>query len=502
MEMPVSTVLNRSVDDSTPTKTGSDAGEIRRAVLGLAWPSILENFLHASLGFVTTLMVARLGAAAVAGVGTASQAQIVVISAFFAVSMGTTVLIAHSFGAGRIETEGDRIAKQSVVAGGVLALILTPVTIVTASPLMRGLGAEPDVVAEGAKFLQITAISFVFMAVMFVLSGALRGVGDTRTPMIITIFMNFLNIALAYALIFGFFFIPDMGVTGAALAMVLARAFGMLAMAALLFRGHRGLSIAGTDGWRPNPMRLKRLADIGLPSMAESVMRSGGQIAFVIIVFMLGTAVTAGNQVAQNAMFLSMFPGFGFSMAATALVGQSLGARNPERARHAGMTATRWCLAWMSAMGVIFFIFATPIMEFAASGEDEAEIITAGVDALRLIAFIQPPLAIGFVMAGILRGAGDTRFPMYSTAITMWLLRVPLAYLLGVQLGWGIQGIYIGMFMDTVVLMLLNTWRYLQGKWQEIDVLGSGADEELDTQPQPAIERIEDPETAPATVGR
>lgn len=499
MEMPVSTVLDRRANDSGPAGKSSEAGEIRRAVLGLAWPSILENFLHASLGFVTTLMVARIGAAAVAGVGTASQVQVVVISAFFAVSMGTTVLIAHAFGAGRIEAEGDRIAKQSVVAGAILALLLTPVTILAAGPVMRGLGAEPDVVAEGAKFLQITAVSFVFMAIMFILSGALRGVGDTRTPMIITIFMNLSNIALAYVLIFGFFIIPEMGVTGAALAMVLARAFGMLAMAGLLYRGHRGLSIAGRDGWRPNPVRLKRLANIGLPSMGESVLRSGGQIAFVVVVFMLGTAVTAGNQVAQNAMFLSMFPGFGFAMAATALVGQSLGARNPERARKVGMTATRWCLAWMSTMGVIFFVFATPIMEFSASGEDKAEIIAAGVDALRLIAFIQPPLAIGFVMAGILRGAGDTRFPMYSTSLTMWLMRVPLAYLFGVQFGWGLQGIYVAMLLDTIALMALNLWRYIQGNWLDLDILGASPDDNIPAR-QPEAARIEEPK--PAAAGR
>ena len=241
----------------------------------------------------------------------------------------------------------------------------------------------------------------------------------------------------------------------------------------LLWRGRRGLLISGLDGWRPNSERLKRLADIGLPSMGKSVLRSGGQIVFVIVVFMLGTAVTAGNQVAQNAMFLSMFPGFGFSMAATSLVGQSLGARNPERARKVGMTATRWCVAWMGAMGVIFFVFATQIMEAAASGEDREAIIEAGVQALRLIAFIQVPLAIGFVMSGILRGAGDTRFPMFSTSVTMWLLRVPLGYLFGVQFGWGIQGIYIAMILDTVVLMGLNIWRYLSGDWMDRDVLGT-----------------------------
>ncbi len=502
MEMPVSTVLTRRANTPRPAGTTPDAGEIRRAVLGLAWPSILENFLHASLGFVTTLMVARLGSAAVAGVGTASQVQVVVITAFFAVSLGTTVLIAHAFGAGRIEAEGDRITKQSIVAGIILALLLTPVTILTAGPVMRGLGAEPDVVTEGAKFLQLTAVSFVFMAVMFILSGALRGVGDTRTPMIVTMVMNVANIGLAYALIFGFLFIPDMGVTGAALAMVLARGFGMLAMVAILYRGHRGLSIAGRDGWRPNPERLRRLADIGLPSMAESVLRSGGQIVFVVVVFMLGTAVTAGNQVAQNAMFLSMFPGFGFSMAATSLVGQSLGAKNPERARHVGMTATRWCLLWMSAMGVIFFVFATPIMEFAASGDDKAAIISSGVDALRLIAFIQPPLAIGFVMAGILRGAGDTRFPMYSTSLTMWLLRVPLAYVFGVVFDWGLQGIYFAMLLDTLVLMVMNLWRYRQGKWLTSRIVDAGDEAADAAATSPVHGLVEEPEPAPATAGR
>lgn len=488
--------MSRRPVNPGPAGGSSDAGEIRRAVLGLAWPSILENLMQAALGFITTLMVARLGSAAVAGVGTASQVQVIVITAFFAVSMGTTVLVAHAFGAGRIKTEGDAITKQSMVAGLILALVLTPLTVLLAAPVMRALGAEPDVVSEGAKFLQITSLSFVFMAIMFILSGALRGVGDTRTSMIVTAFMNVINVALVYVLVFGVLFVPELGVTGAALAMVFSRAVGAAIMAWLLWKGRRGLKIAGRDGWRPNMERMKKLADIGLPSMGESVLRSGGQIAFVVVVFMLGTAVTAGNQVAQNAMFLSMFPGFGFSMAATSLVGQSLGARNPERARRVGMTATRWCLAWMSAMGVIFFVFAEPIMQFAASGDDKDAIVAAGVDALRLIAFIQPPLAIGFVLAGILRGAGDTRFPMFSTSVTMWLMRVPLAYILGVALDWGLQGIYVGMLLDTIALMLLNLWRYRQGKWMRRSLLDTGED---DGEPAHAATAL--PEREPAVAG-
>ena len=318
--------------------------------------------------------------------------------------------------------------------------------------------------------------------------------------MFVTAVMNIFNIGLAYLLIFGPGFFPEMGVQGAGLAMTLARFFGAVAMVLIVIRGRRGISIAGRDGWRPDMARLKRLADIGLPSMGESVLRSGGNVVFVVVVFMLGTAVTAGNQVAQQAMFLAMFPGFGFSMAATALVGQALGARNPGLAKSYGMTAMRWCLLWMTTMGIVFFVFAEPIMKLAASGDDREAVIAAGVDALRIIAFIQPPLAVGFVIAGILRGAGDTRFPMFSTSVTMWLLRVPLSYLLGVVMGWGLAGIYVGMFLDTVVLGVMNVWRYLKGDWMHRNVLGD--DRTGDAGPEPARPRIgeADPAVKPASI--
>ncbi|MEZ4571496.1 MAG: MATE family efflux transporter [Thermomicrobiales bacterium] len=191
-----------------------------------------------------------------------------------------------------------------------------------------GLGAEPDVVFRRREVPQITSLSFIFMAIMFILSGALRGVGDTRTSMVVTAFMNVINIALVYALVFGFLFIPELGVTGAALAMVFSRGVGAAIMWLLLWQGRRGLTISGRR-LEAELATAETLADIGLPSMGESVLRSSGQIVFVIVVFMLGTAVTAGNQVAQNAMSLRCSPASA-SMAATSLVGQSLERATPN----------------------------------------------------------------------------------------------------------------------------------------------------------------------------
>ncbi len=450
-----------------------DQREIRRSVLDLAWPSILENLLQSGLGLVTILMVAQLGSTAVAGVGASMQLQILFISAFFALSMGTTVITAHAFGAGRLDSTST-IAKQSVGAGLVLSVIFTIVVGVFAHPMLALMGADADVVADGSRFLRFSAISYVFMAVMFILGGVLRGVGDTRTPMLVTAGINVLNVAVSYPLIFGVGVFPRLELDGAALGMVLSRLAGCAAMVWLLYRGRHGVSIAGTADWRPDAGHLRRLANIGLPSMAESMLRSGGQLLFVIIVFMLGTAVAASHQLAQNAVFLSMFPGFGFAMASTALVGQSLGAGNVARAKAASATATRACVVWMSVMGIVFFVFAEPIMRMGASGEDRQQIIDAGVSALRVIAFAQPIQAIGFVLAGSLRGAGDTRWPMISTAVSMWIFRLPLAYLLAIPLGLGLAGVYLAMAGDNLILMLMNLWRYRKGDWVNRKVLLPG----------------------------
>lgn len=431
----------------------------------MAWPSIVENLLQSVLGIVTILMVARLGSAEVAAVGASQQIQILFISAFFSLSMGATVLVAHAFGAQQHERINDA-ARQAAMATFALSIVVAVVVFVLSEPLLRLIGAEEDVIRLGVRFQQISALGYVFMALMFVLGGALRGVGDTRTPMLVTLGINVINVVVALPLIFGFGPISAQELDGAAWAQNISRFIGFAWMGLLLWKGTRGVSIAGRTGWRPDWTFLRRLADISLPAMGESLLRSGGQFLFVVIVFQLGTADAAAHNIAQQAFFLSMFPGFGFSMAATALVGQSLGARNPDRARASTMIAMRWCIIWMSVMGAAFFLFGTQIMELSAPDDvDREAIITHGANALKVIAFAQPLQAIGFVLAGALRGAGDTRFPMISTGLSMWVFRLPLAWLFAIGLDLGLPGVYLAMVFDNVILMAMNVWRYRQGKW-------------------------------------
>jgi multidrug resistance protein, MATE family len=438
------------------------AGEIRRVVVKLAWPSILENMLQSFFGVVLLLLVARLGPAAVAGFGAANGLLMVAMAAFFSLSMGATVLVAHATGA-RTPAAASLAAKQALVLGLLVGLVITAVGVLFAAPLVAAVGAGPEVVREGAAFLQAFSLGGVFLVTTFVAGGVMRGAGDTRTPMLVTLATIVLSLLLALLLTFGAPGVPALGLAGAGLASTIARALGCAVLLAHLARPGSVVPLAGRGGWRPARAPLGRLVSIGLPSMVEALFRSGGMLFFTVIVFRLGTEAAAAQQIAQQAAFLSMMPGFGFAMAATALVGQSLGARDPIRAEQASGFATRACLTWMGTMGVVFLLGGQWIMR---AFTDEASIIAHGATALAVIALAQPGQAIGMVLAGSLRGAGDTRYPMIATGLAMWVVRLPVAWLLGITLGLGLAGVYLGWVLDSVVLGALVWRRYRTGGWK------------------------------------
>jgi putative MATE family efflux protein len=439
------------------------AGAVRRLVIRLAWPSIVENMLQSIFGVVLMLMIARLGSASVAGFGAANGLIMVAMSAFFSLSMGSTVLVAHATGARNGEAAG-LAAKQSLVLGLAVGLLMTAIGMGFAPALVRAMGAGPEVVAEGAAFLRAFALGSVFVVTTFVAGGVLRGAGDARTPMLVTFATLIFSLLLAYPLTFGLAMIPKFGLGGAGMASTIARGLGCVVLLALLARPTSAVSILGRAHWRPAVEPLRRLASIGLPSMFEALFRSGGMLMFTVIVFELGTAVVAAQQIAQQAAFLSMMPGFGFSMAATALVGQSLGAHDPGRADRASWFSTRACLAWMGIMGAVFFFGGPWIMR---AFTEDVEIIEHGVAALRVVALAQPGQAVGIVLAGSLRGAGDTRFPMITTGVAMWAVRLPVAWVFGIVLELGLAGVYLGWVCDSVVLGVLTWLRYRTGGWKE-----------------------------------
>jgi putative MATE family efflux protein len=442
-----------------------DERQIGRMVLRIAWPAIVENALHTLLGIVDTILVARLGTEAVAGVGAGVQWIFLFFSILFGLSTGGVVLVARAAGAGD-EAAASRAARQSLLLGGVLGLLFTLLCQLFAEPALRVLGAEPGVIAIGTSFLRIASYSGLLMAIGVVAGAVLRAVGDTRTPMVSTAAANLVNALVAYWLIFGGLGVPALGADGSAWGLVAARLVAGVWLIWALARRARGLTIGGR-GWRPDLDVLRRIVRFGSPSMLEQVLLMTSFMVYAWLAIELGTAVFAAQRITFNAVLISILPAFGFSIAATTLSGQALGAGRPDLAERTAWVAVRSAALWMAVMGLVFLFAGEPLLRIFT---DDPEVLRIGVPSLQVIGAASPLWSVAIVLSGALRGAGDTRFPMWITLITGWLIRVPFGYLFGITLGLGLPGIYVGTFADAVVGSLLAAWRYRRGAWRSVKV--------------------------------
>ena len=429
----------------------------QRRVLSLATPIIGENLLHTLVGAVDTFMVARLGAAAVAGVGTGFEIVFFIISILSAIDIGATVLVSQAIGAGD-QRRANHLGRQAIVWGLVLAV---PVSIgmFVAAPAIIGLfGTERDVAVAATTYLQITAATSVALFLSFVCGAVLRGAGDSRTPLAAAVIANIINVAVAYVLIFGHFGLPALGVAGSAIGAASGRGIGAAYMLFVMARGRKAISLHGSWGWRPQVATGRQLFTLGVPAAVEQMLSSGAFMVLLAVVALIGTPALAAQQIAFTALSIAFLPGIAFSITATALVGQSIGARLPSDARRAWNISLRWAIAWLGIGGVLVFIFSEQLMRIYSS---DSEVISSGVSALHALSFALPFWAVWFVSSGSLRGSGDTRTPLIVGASTMWL-SVLIAWI-GVRwfdagMGW----VWTGFVLTSAPASLLAWWLFRQ----------------------------------------
>lgn len=436
-------------------------------IFALAWPSLVENLLLLAMNMASLMMVGRLGSAAMAGVGIANQVAMLLQVVFMGLSVGNTALVARSVGAG--ETRGAAaIARQSLLLGAAVSVSLAVLCLPTAAPILSIFGAAPEVVENGTVYLRAIVLTMPLLALSLLANGSLRGAGDTRTPMWASGAANLANIAVAYPLIFGLGPLPELGLGGAAVGLVAGRTLACIFSLYALAARRRG-PLAGTLGrladWRPDLPVLRRLVGIGGPAAAESGSIQLGMLLFSAMVIQLGTAAFAAQQVVFNAASLSMMPGLAFSVAATTLVGQHLGAGDPRGAARSGWHSTAAAAGWMSLAGLWFVLFPAPILRLYTA---DPEVIAAGVAGIRVVGFGQPLQAAAFVLGGALRGAGDTRTTLLVGGVSMWGVRLTLAYIFGLLLGWGVAGIWIGWCGDWCVRGVAFLWAFHRGRWQRV----------------------------------
>lgn len=445
------------------TLTAVAETSVRRRVLGLAGPAVLEQLLNMSVGLADTYIVGHLGAAPLAAVGLCVQSLNLFWALLSAIGVGSTVLVARRIGAQRFQ-EANVAAQQSIFLALWIGIVFTVVLWVGAPYFLDWLGAEAKVIELGSGYMRAVASTVFMLSVLLVGSAIMRGAGDTRTPMLVMLVINVVNVIVTYGLVYGVGPLPNLGVLGSGIGAATARGLGGLLILGLLVRG-RGHVKIGLKFPRPDWDVIQKILRISLPTAGEQLLMRVGQLLLTMFITQLGTVAVAAHQVAINALSLAYMPGWGFALAATTLVGQELGARQPERAVQSGFEAVRMASLIMAVLGVLISIFPGQVMTMLT---DDPAVIDAGVPALRIAGLSMPFLGASFTLSGGLRGAGDTLAVMAIISGCIWGLRVANGYWLGPRMG--LAGIWLAIGMDFVGRSVFLGVRFYQGRWKHVQV--------------------------------
>jgi putative MATE family efflux protein len=438
----------------------SRIAQIRKSVLTLALPVTVSSLLQRTEGIAAVFLVGGLGATSIAAVGLGQLLAFMATTLVSGLSVGANVLVAQLWGARRSKDVGEA-ATHLLGLAAIVSCTLMLLGWSVNRLVMELLGAESAVVA-----LALPYSNFIFLVIpcaifLQVLSSIMQGTGDTKTPMYALIAVNLLYLAIAYPLIYGLWGFPAWGITGAAVATGLAEGVGvtyLLWACRKLFRRSFNL----------RQDLLRSTWQIGASVSGERMVQQAGIILYTKIVLLYGTVTYAAHQVGLSIESLSFLPGYGFAIAAATMVGQSIGAGKYVRAKLENWEANRLATIVMAAMGILFFFF--PYLLMRAFTNDEA-VVELGTVFLRIVAILQIPLALTMVLAGSLRGAGDTRFIMSATMIGMWGIRVPIAVIAGPWLALDVLFVWSAMIADWTVRMGLLLWRYRSERWKEIQVI-------------------------------
>jgi len=444
--------------------------KMRKNILELAWPAALRMFLQSVVGIIDVIMVGQIGAHALAAVDVSNRFVFITIGVLSALTIGSTALVARYKGA-KDKIQTDNIIIQSLLSALILSAIIAVLGFIFTKDILRMMmilmdEIDPFILNEGNKYLKIVFISMIFALPTMMLNSLLQGLGDMKTPLNIMVITNIINIIGNYLFIFGIGFFPKLGVTGAAIGTGLGRLVGFLIGLYILLNNNTLIKIDFNNvKWKIHWKTVKDILNIGIPASIEQLVRQGSQIIYTILVSGLGTITIAANALSMNINSLPMMVGFGFGLAATTLVGQSLGAKREDLATEYGKQTTLITLILMSILSVPMFIWVDPIIKLYTKNP---EVIELSRPVVRMIIGVQPVFAVYIVLSGALRGAGDTRFVMITTIAGNWAGRLLSSFFFGYVLGYGLIGFWIGMLIDICSRTLLILKRFISKKWQQV----------------------------------
>lgn len=434
----------------------------------MAWPSVLESFFVAFAGLVDSLMVSRIGAYAVAAVGLTTQPKFIALAMFLAINVSVSAIVARR--RGQNERYGANqtllLALIMVVTAGA---VISAAAVVFADPIIELCGSEADTHEAAVEYFRIIVGGMMFNIVSLVINAAQRGAGRTRIAMKTNVTANVLNIIFNYLLIEGNFGFPALGIRGAALATVLGTVVACGMSVASILKQDSFVSIPYILKHRVKPAfdAFRSIVRIGSNIFVEQLLMRVGFMFTALMVAKLGTDAFAAHQVGMNVMSLSFSFGDGMQAAAVALIGRSLGEKNPELAKTYGNICQRMGNVISVVLAVIYILGGRWLYRLFFA---EEHIVAMGVVIMRLIVVIVILQIAQVIYMGCLRGAGDVRFTMIASTFSVTIVRTAASYLFCFALGLGLTGIWLGVIADQFTRFVLTTWRFKSGVWTKIQV--------------------------------
>ncbi len=442
--------------------------ELLGTVWRLAWPTVLYSLSQSLIGLVDLFMVRRFGKDATAGLGFGVHVLMLVSIGALAVSTGTITLVAQFTGAER-SRDASRVAAQSILMMFGLGVVVVVPGVLLSRQMLILLGARGMALTYGDAYLTLMLWGGPLMLTNFAIFGIFRGAGDTLTPLKIGLVVNVINVIGNWLFINGIGPLPMLAVAGAAVGTLIARFLGMVIGVSLLASGRFavGLRFDGAEG-RFNFPLIRRMLRIGLPAAMQGFFRNGARVLLLRIVAgsVLGTTVTAAYAIGGRLRMLTIMPALAFQVAATALVGQGIGAKDLKRAEGIGWETVKLCTVVMLPVTLALCVFAGPLVGVF---QKDPDVVRVGTTMMYFFAVSQFFSAVGIASSGGLVGAGDTRPPLYYTVVSQWFIMLPLAYLLR-EAGFDPLGIWTAWLIAPAIQAALTLRRFQSGKWKEIRV--------------------------------
>ena len=441
-------------------------GSIRQAIVLLAIPMILELSLESVFAVVDMFFVGRLGPNAMATVGLTESSITIVYSIAIGLSVAATAVVARRIG----EKNPDAAAHagmQSLLIALLVTVIISVCGIIFATDILRIMGASPEVIKEGAIFTRIQIGGSIVIMLLFLINGIFRGAGDAAVAMRSLWLASFMNIILCPLLIYGIGSWHGLGLKGAAIATTIGRGIGVVYQCYNLFNG-KGIIKVKPSHFKWDTPVVKTLISVAWPATFQFIIQSGSWIVLSMLVARTGgTDASAGYQVAIRNIVFFILPAWGLSNAAATLVGQNLGARQPERAEKSVLLTAKYNALFMAGVTFLFLLFSFPIISIFTK---DIAVLNYGTKALQIIGSGYIFYGIAMVMMQALNGAGDTRTPTWINFIGFWLFQIPLAYFMAKGMDWGPVGAFVAIPVAETAVAIAAWVLFKKGNWKKVVV--------------------------------